>query len=74
MIGLLKGQIELLKRPFVIVDVHDVGYKVLVPDSIYSKLSLGDKVKLFIFTYVREDALELFGFLAAEDLSLFEIY
>jgi len=72
MIGLLKGQIELLKRPFVIVDVHDVGYKVLVPDSIYSKLSLGDKVKLFIFTYVREDALELFGFLAAEDLSLFE--
>ncbi len=72
MIGLLKGKVELLRRPFVIIDVNGVGYKVLVPDSIYSKLSLEDKLKLFTYTYVREDALELFGFLEAEDLGLFE--
>lgn len=72
MIGFLKGKIELLDRPFVYIDVNNVGYKVLVPDSIYLKLSKEDKIKLFTYTYVREDALELFGFLEVEDLKLFE--
>jgi Holliday junction DNA helicase RuvA len=72
MIGLLKGKVELLQRPFVIIDVNGVGYKVLVPENVYSKLSLEEKVRIFTYTYVREDALGLFGFLAAEDLSLFE--
>jgi Holliday junction DNA helicase RuvA len=72
MIGFLNGTIELLQRPFVITDVHGVGYKVLVSDSVYSKLSLGEKIKIFTYTHVREDALDLFGFLEAEDLGLFE--
>jgi Holliday junction DNA helicase RuvA len=72
MIGFLKGKVELLKRPFVIIDVNGVGYKVLVPETIYSKLSLGESLKIFTYTYVREDALDLFGFLEAEDLGLFE--
>ncbi len=72
MIGFLKGTIELLDRPFVLLDVHDVGYRVLVPESVLSKLSKGDKVQLFTYTYVREDALELFGFNDIHDLKLFE--
>jgi Holliday junction DNA helicase RuvA len=72
MIGFLNGTIELLQRPFVITDVNGVGYKVLVPDSVYSKLTLGEKIKIFTYTYVREDALDLFGFLEAQDLGLFE--
>jgi Holliday junction DNA helicase RuvA len=72
MIGFLKGKVALLKRPFVIIDVNDVGYKVLVPETIYAKLSLGENLKIFTYTYVREDALDLFGFLEAEDLGLFE--
>lgn len=72
MIGFLRGKIELLQRPFVIIDVNGVGYKVLLPESVYSKLSLGEQVRIFTYTYVREDALDLFGFLEAEDLRLFE--
>ena len=72
MIGLLKGKVELLKRPFVIIDVSGVGYKVLVSENVYKKLSLGENIKIFTFTYVREDALDLFGFMEAEDLDLFE--
>jgi holliday junction DNA helicase RuvA len=72
MIGLLNGKIELLQRPFVIIDVNGVGYKVLVPESVYIKLSLAEKIKVFTYTYVREDALDLFGFLEAQDLGLFE--
>jgi len=72
MIGLLKGTIEILQRPFVMVDVNGVGYRVLVADTVYAKLSLNEKIKIFTYTHVKEDALELFGFLEAEDLSLFE--
>lgn len=72
MIGFLKGTVELLDRPFVLLDVNGVGYRVLVSGSVLSKLSKGDKVTIFTFTYVREDALELFGFWEIDDLKLFE--
>jgi len=72
MIALLNGKVELLQRPFAIIDVNGVGYKVLLPDSVYSKLTLGEKARIFTYTYVREDTLGLFGFLEAEDLKLFE--
>lgn len=72
MIGFLKGSVEHLDRPFVLLDVNGAGYKVLVSEPTFSKLSKQDKVKLFTYTYVRDDALELFGFLEIEDLKLFE--
>jgi Holliday junction DNA helicase RuvA len=72
MIGFLRGKLILLRRPFVIIDVHGVGYKVLVPESVYSKLTKEKEVRIFTYTHVREDALDLFGFLEAEDLQLFE--
>src|SRR3989344_9424166 len=72
MIGLLKGKVELLYRPFVIVDVNGVGYKILVSENVYKKLTTNENIKIFTYTYVREDALDLFGFLELEDLTLFE--
>ena len=72
MIGFLKGIIELLDRPSVYIDVNGVGYKVLVSDNVYLKLVKTEKIKLFTYTYVKEDALELFGFMEIEDLKLFE--
>lgn len=72
MIGFLNGKIEILRRPFIIVNVNGVGYKVLLSENFYSKLAIGDNVKIFTYTYVREDSLELFGFLEIDDLNLFE--
>ena len=72
MIGSLKGKVEFFDRPYIILDVSGVGYRVLVPNEISSKAKIGDPIKLFTYTYVREDALELFGFGELEDLKLFE--
>ena len=72
MIGFLKGKVEFLDRPYLILDISRVGYRVLVPNEIFEKSKIGQSLKLFTFTYVREDALELFGFEALEDLKLFE--
>lgn len=72
MIGLLKGILELRDDPYIIVDVNGVGYKVLVSSYVLSKAHVGDSIKVFTYTHVREDALELYGFLEPQDLKLFE--
>lgn len=72
MIGSLQGTVELLDRPYIILQVGGVGYKVLVTNEVSSKIKLGEKIKLFIYTHVKEDALDLFGFEELEDLKLFE--
>jgi Holliday junction DNA helicase RuvA len=72
MIGFLNGNIELLFNPFVIINVSGVGYKVLVSENVYSNLKLGEGIRLFIYTHVRDDEISLFGFLQAEELKLFE--
>ena len=72
MISSLSGTIEIIDLPFVIVDVNGVGYKVLCSNEVISKLEKGREIKLFTYTYVREDALELFGFANYSDLKIFE--
>src|SRR5882757_5682936 len=72
MIGTLKGTIEYREDPSLIVDVNGVGYRVLVPSSVSAKLNgLGEAIKLFTHTHVREDLLELYGFTEPADLKLF---
>jgi Holliday junction DNA helicase RuvA len=74
MIGTLKGVIEYREDPFLIVDVNGVGYKVLVPNSVLSKISgVGDSIKLYTHTHVREDLLELYGFTDPSDLKVFSM-
>lgn len=69
MIGYLIGKVIKKDDRYVILNVGGVGYKVF---CINNKINLGDEVELFIHTVVREDALELFGFLEETTLKLFE--
>ena len=74
MIGTLKGVIEYREDPFLIVDVNGVGYKVLVPTPVLSKITgTGDTIKLYTHTHVREDLLELYGFTEPSDLKVFSL-
>lgn len=72
MIASVNGKISVLSSPYVIVDVSGVGYKVLISSDLFSKLSLDKPIKLFTYTHVRDDALDLFGFLDLLELQLFE--
>lgn len=72
MIRLLKGNIELIDSSFIIVDVQGVGYKVTVDKSVISKLHKGNAIEIFTYTHVKEDLLELYGFMNHSDLKLFE--
>lgn len=73
MIAHLRGKL-LEKHPNqVIVDTGGVGYDVTIPVSTFSSLGeVGTEVRLRIYTHVREDAIQLFGFLTAEEKTVFE--
>lgn len=63
MIAYLSGKLLEKQANTVIVDVGGIGYEVTIPLSTFYELGeVGDDVQLRIFTYVREDALQLFGF------------
>jgi Holliday junction DNA helicase RuvA len=72
-IAFLRGRI-LEKQPNkVIVDVQGVGYEVLVPLSTFYVVSdPGADVSLRIYTHVREEALQLYGFATEIERQLFE--
>lgn len=72
MIAHLSGTL-LSKNPnSVIVDVSGVGYEVNIPVSTFYELEdAGSNVKLRIYTHVKEDALQLYGFKTARERELF---
>lgn len=65
------GTVQKLTIPLVAIDVHGVGYLVTVPAPVWDDLKAGETATLILYTYVREDRLDLFGFLTGDDRSLF---
>jgi len=72
MIGHLEGKIIYNYEGSIIVNVNGVGYQVNVP-TLYTKKDINKKIELFIHTYIREDALDLYGFETVEEKKLFKI-
>ena len=72
MIAHLSGTLLSKQATSVIVDVSGVGYEVNIPLSTFYDLEdTGSKVQLRIFTHVKEDALQLYGFKTARERELF---
>lgn len=73
MIASLSGRVSELVIPnAMVVDVGGVGYLVHCPVDLIATTSLGDDVRMSIFTSVREDAITLYGFRSTEDKNWFE--
>jgi len=74
MIGFLCGTIELNTDKYVIINVNGVGYKVYISGNTFKNLpKKEEKVKLYTYLYVRENLMDLYGFLAKEELQFFEL-
>jgi holliday junction DNA helicase RuvA len=72
MIARLVGRLAQKSPEALIVDVHGVGYRVMVSLNAFAALpEQGAEVALGIHTHLRETALELFGFLTADEQALF---
>lgn len=72
MIAQLSGTLLSKQATSVIVDVGGVGYDVAIPLSTFYDLGeIGEPVQLRVYTHVREDALQLYGFKTARERELF---
>lgn len=72
MIAHLSGTLLYKQATSVIVDVGGVGYEVTIPLSTFYELEdAGSNVQLRIYTHVREDTLQLFGFKTLRERELF---
>ncbi len=74
MISYLEGKILDKNEKFFVADVNGVGYKIFSHVGILAKIpEIGQNVKIWTHLYVREDAMDLFGFLNKEELEFFEV-
>lgn len=72
MIARLSGKNLGIRGGAVIVDVAGVGYRVQTSAYVLGKVAGSEDVTFHIHTYVREEALSLYGFLSEDELSMFE--
>ena len=73
MYAYLNGIIADIEEDNCIIDVNDIGYNVQISGQTMTRLpGIGERVKLFTYTNVKEDALQLYGFLSKTDLEMFK--
>lgn len=74
MISYVRGELTAVEKDKVIVDVGGVGYGVFMPEASMGMLpQMGEEIKLHTYLNVREDAMQLFGFLTRDDLEVFRL-
>lgn len=72
MISYLRGKPQVYAHK-IILEVNNVGYGVLTSNKILQSSQDKTELELFIYTHVKEDRLELYGFLTLQEQQLFEL-
>lgn len=73
MIGKLSGKIDSCFSDYAIIDISGVGYLVYCSSRTLNQLVINESYQLFIETHVREDHINLYGFLSLEEKSFFNL-
>ena len=73
MYAYLKGTLEEIAEDNIVVEVGNIGYNIKVSTTTADLLPpLGNEVKIYTYTLVREDTFSLYGFLTRDDLEIFK--
>lgn len=74
MIAYIKGTVAGILEDRVILEAGPMGYNIFMPMAqADSALRTGENVKIYTYLNVREDAMQLFGFLTKDDLNTFKL-
>lgn len=73
MISYVSGIIDSVETDKIILDNNGIGYGIFMPGSALDMLGEGEKVKIYTYFSVREDAMQLYGFLTKEELNIFKL-
>lgn len=73
MISYIRGRLAAIEESKAVVDVGGVGYGIYMPGRVMAKLpQTGTEVTIHTFLNVKEDSMQLFGFLSKDDLTVFK--
>lgn len=73
MISYIRGQLAAVEESKVVIDVGGIGYGIFMPGRVIAKLPpTGTEVTVHTFLNVKEDSMQLFGFLSKDDLAVFK--
>lgn len=74
MISYLRGELAAIEEEKIIIDVGGVGYGIYMSQSALAVMPrIGEEIKIHTYLNVREDAMQLFGFLTRDDLEIFRL-
>lgn len=72
MIAYISGKVLEKNTSSIIVEVGGIGYEIIVPLTTFYEIGeVGSSISLRVYTHVREDAMQLYGFLTEKDRKLF---
>lgn len=74
MISYIKGELVEVTENAIVLDHGGMGFSIMMPESILAKLpQIGSELKVHTYLYVKEDILDLYGFLTKDDLKIFKL-
>ena len=74
MISYIRGELAVVENDGIVVEAGGVGYHIFVPLSVLEELPpTGAEVRIHTHFQVREDAMQLYGFLTRDDLQVFRL-
>ncbi|MCI8800672.1 MAG: Holliday junction branch migration protein RuvA [Lachnospiraceae bacterium] len=73
MIAYVKGTVADITEDNAVIEINGIGYNVRISADTAARMpGVGETAKLYTYTSVREDAIQLFGFLSGNDLAIFK--
>lgn len=73
MIYSIKGKVLYKNENFVVIEAGGIGFKIFVLDKLLKNINLLENIFLFIYFYMRENIIELYGFQDLKELRFFEL-
>lgn len=74
MISFIKGYVAETTENSVILETDSIGYEIFMTGPAIEETSrMHDKIKIYTYFHVRDDAMQLYGFLSRDDLEMFRL-
>lgn len=74
MYSYIKGELVEIQPESIVVEAGQIGYEIRMPANMVGWLGgIGQSVKVYTYLHVKEDLMELYGFLSRDDLQVFRL-
>lgn len=74
MIRYIKGILTEADDQGIVVENQGIGYYIFIPGSMFAgSLPMGEEIRVYTYFHVKEDAMQLYGFLTRDDLQIFRL-